>query len=39
MKATTFGVHAQGQDWQFFTLSYMKLGAKTYLHGGVTRRL
>ncbi len=39
MESTTFGIHGIGQDWQFFTLSYKKLGPQTYSHGGVKQRI
>ena len=35
MSSTTFGVHALGRPWRLYTLTYRKIGATTYFHGGV----
>ncbi|MBB5018269.1 hypothetical protein HNQ59_001557 [Chitinivorax tropicus] len=34
-EATTFGQHTLSQPWTFFTHRYCKIGAKTFIHGGV----
>jgi hypothetical protein len=37
IKTTTWGLHALGKAWEFYTQSYIKSGSKTYLWAGVRR--
>jgi hypothetical protein len=37
IKTTTWGVHALGGKWEFYTQSYKKSGAKTFLFTGVRK--
>lgn len=38
MSSTTYGVHALGRPWKLHTLTYRRMGEKSWFHGGVTGR-